>query len=399
MSGSVSHLPGASQTISIETGSPVEWAEEENYMFRLSSFRDALLDHYRSNSTSIYPEQYREDTLKMLGETEGEQYQLGDISISRPRSRLKWGIQVPDDPSQTVYVWFDALLIYLTGSGYPWASGSDMGCWPADLQIIGKDILRFHAIYLPAILRALSAPPYSNKGPHSAIGYPFARTILAHAHWTSSQKKMSKSLGNVADPLEAIEKWGADVVRFYLMRVGGRWKDDVGEYLDRELSYIHQRFSSLDWSPSQLDKHYREIQAQLGNYFLRIVSPRLTERIAPVLRGGNVTLDHCFSEAMQCMLRAGVADRQRLESILDEDVRDGRLVDPNIHLLHTVLALPEKIHQHMTTFEAGLAIGEIMTVLKLVGQFLCLTFRYPPRFLLRLRLQPLFLANFFILGQ
>jgi methionyl-tRNA synthetase len=160
----------------------------------------------------------------MLGEGEGGPFTLADISISRPRSRLEWGIQVPDDPSQTVYVWFDALLIYLTGSGYPWSSASNMGCWPADLQIIGKDILRFHAIYLPAILQALSAPPYPTKNRSSALRIPLSRTILAHAHWTSSQKKMSKSLGNVADPLEAIDKWGADIVRFYLMRVGGRWK-------------------------------------------------------------------------------------------------------------------------------------------------------------------------------
>jgi methionyl-tRNA synthetase len=169
----------------------------------------------------------------MLGDGEDGSFTLQDISISRPMSRLEWGIRVPDDPSQTVYVWFDALLIYLTGSGYPWASASVMGSWPADLQVIGKDILRFHAIYLPAILQAISAPPYSAKDKSSELGFPLSRTILAHAHWTSSQKKMSKSLGNVADPLEAIEKWGADAVRFYLMRVGGRWRDDVGETSNR----------------------------------------------------------------------------------------------------------------------------------------------------------------------
>lgn len=199
-------------------------------MFRLSSFRDDLLNYYQSRPRSVYPEQYREDTLKMLGEGQGGQ--LADISVSRPRSRLEWGIQVPGDPSQTVYVWFDALLIYLTGSGYPWSATSDMGCWPADLQIIGKDILRFHTIYLPAILQALSAPPHSTKGQSSTPRFLLSRTILAHAHWTSSQKKMSKSLGNVVDPLEVIDKWGADIVRFYLMRVGGRWRVDAGVTLD-----------------------------------------------------------------------------------------------------------------------------------------------------------------------
>lgn len=225
--------PSNQHTISIETGSPVEWTEEENYIFHLSAFRKDLLRHYTTQERSIQPEQYREDVLKMLGAGKDDSFSLADISISRPRSRLEWGIQVPDDTSQTVYVWFDALLIYLTGSGYPWSEGqTGMKCWPPDLQVIGKDILRFHAIYLPAILLALSAPPYT--GLHSSIEYsltsPFllSQTILAHAHWTSSQKKMSKSLGNVADPLEAIDKWGIDMVRFYLIRVGGRWRDDVG---------------------------------------------------------------------------------------------------------------------------------------------------------------------------
>jgi methionyl-tRNA synthetase len=231
-------IPGAFKTISIETGSQVEWIEEENYMFRLGTFKDDLLSYYRSHPRSVYPEQYREDTLKMLGDGQDASFTLADISISRPRSRLEWGIQVPDDPLQTIYVWFDALLVYLTGSGYPWKSTSDMGWWPADLQIIGKDILRFHAIYLPAVLLALSAHPYPTKSQPSLNGLPLSTTILTHAHWTSSQKKMSKSLGNVADPLEAIEKWGVDTVRFYLMRVGGRWKDDVGENLNLKLSFI-----------------------------------------------------------------------------------------------------------------------------------------------------------------
>lgn len=159
--------------------------------------------------------------------------ELADISISRPRSRLEWGIQVPGDPDHTVYVWFDALLIYLSGAGYPWhslsseAPGLPEG-WPADLQIIGKDILRFHAIYLPAILLAMSSP--SPSAITSSPRIPLARTILTHAHWTSEQKKMSKSLGNVADPLASMDQWSVDLVRFYLMRIGGRWRGDVGNY-------------------------------------------------------------------------------------------------------------------------------------------------------------------------
>jgi methionyl-tRNA synthetase len=204
-------------------------------MFRLSAFRGALLAHVQASPTSVYPEQYREQVLGWLGAA------LEDISISRPSARLSWGVPVPADPGQTVYVWFDALLIYLSGAGYPWTA-SDCALdvqemrargWPADLQVVGKDILRFHAVYLPAILLALNAAPFhpsSDVTPAEGVQVPLPRTLLAHAHWTAAQKKMSKSVGNVVDPMAAMEEWGVDAIRFYLMRIGGRWRGDVGEF-------------------------------------------------------------------------------------------------------------------------------------------------------------------------
>ncbi|TFK63472.1 hypothetical protein BDN72DRAFT_902385 [Pluteus cervinus] len=228
--------------VSLETGAQVEWSNEENYMFRLSNFRSPLHSHYSAHR-SIFPSQHHTHILDILSEP------LEDLSISRPRSRLHWGLQVPNDPSQTVYVWFDALLVYLSGLGYPWHGGGtgEAEGWPVNLQLIGKDILRFHAIYLPAILKALDLP--------------LQERILAHAHWTVEQKKMSKSLGNVADPFEAIDEFGLDVVRYYLARVGGHFKDDV------------------DWSRSQLDKHSKELKSLLGNFLLRIASPKIQARI------------------------------------------------------------------------------------------------------------------------
>jgi len=219
-------------------------------MFRLSAFREALLNHYTHNKRSVFPEQYRLDVIGMLeSDHPGGVPALEDISISRPRSRLSWGVPVPGDNQQTVYVWFDALLIYLTGSGYPWGSSSTnaassltatrTGAWPPNVQVIGKDILRFHAVYLPAILMALSAPHYATLTSSSTVQpkildasqatVPLAHTLLTHAHWTSDGQKMSKSIGNVVDPIAVMEEWGADVVRFYLIRVGGRWASDVGE--------------------------------------------------------------------------------------------------------------------------------------------------------------------------
>lgn len=212
--------------ISTETGSRVEWTQEENYKFRLSAFRDSLLEHFKSHPDAVFPQQHYLDVLTALNGP------LDDLSVSRPRSRLSWGITVPNDPEHSIYVWIDALTVYLSATGYPWkAQGALKEAWPPNLQIIGKDILRyvdvtshvclctnhtrFHAIYFPAMLQAL--------------GLPLTQRLLTHSHWTVEQRKMSKSVGNVADPIEAIDEFGLDVVRYYLARVGGRFKDDVGK--------------------------------------------------------------------------------------------------------------------------------------------------------------------------
>lgn len=231
--GQITQVPSTSQSeeahyISTETRSRVEWTEEENYKFRLSAFRQGLAEHFGHHSDAIYPPQHHADILAILANP------LDDLSVSRPSSRLSWGVPVPNDADHTIYVWIDALTVYLSAAGYPWPSmeaGRACG-WPPNLQIIGKDILRyallvfasdirklmecsFHAIYFPAILQAL--------------GLPLTTQLLTHSHWTVDQRKMSKSVGNVADPVQAIDEFGIDVVRFYLARVGGRFKDDVGE--------------------------------------------------------------------------------------------------------------------------------------------------------------------------
>ena len=123
--------------VATETGSPVEWVEEENYMFRLSAFRETLLAHYEATPGAIHPPHYQKEIMEAL---KGE---LADLSISRPKSRLKWGIQVPNDPSHTIYVWFDALTVYLSATGYPWKDEKFLKqLFPPNLQVIGKDILR-----------------------------------------------------------------------------------------------------------------------------------------------------------------------------------------------------------------------------------------------------------------
>lgn len=126
--------------VATETGSIVSLISEETYRFRLSKFRTRLLNHFLENSESIQPKPYYDQVISLLSK-DGE---LEDLSISRPRSRLEWGVRVPGDDEQTIYVWIDALTVYLTGVGYPWANreDSEKRGWPADIQIIGKDILR-----------------------------------------------------------------------------------------------------------------------------------------------------------------------------------------------------------------------------------------------------------------
>lgn len=188
---------------SAETGSKVEWVEEKNLCFRMSALKDRLLEFYKNNPGWIEP------AHRMNEVTDWVKNHLEDLSISRPIQRLSWGIRVPDDPGQTIYVWVDALINYITAAGFPnWPPGEGhKGGWPVDVQVIGKDILRFHCIYWPALLMALDLP--------------LPRKMLVHAHWTLSNRKMSKSIGNVVNPLFAINRWGIDTIRFYLLSEGG----------------------------------------------------------------------------------------------------------------------------------------------------------------------------------
>ena len=236
---------------SIETGSEVEWSSEQNYHFRLSEFREPLLRFYRENPEWITPAHRMKEVVQAV------EAGLEDLSISRPAERLTWGIRVPQDSSQTIYVWLDALMNYVTKAGYPWAPGRDqVGGWPADCHVIGKDIVRFHCIYWPAFLMAL--------------GLPLPKRILTHAHWTLGGSKMSKSTGRVVDPFLALDRFGPDVMRCYLAHDGGI--QDDGNY---DNIYITKLYNTFLW-------------AQLGNLLSRITRGKrwsvrgAVERIGPL---------------------------------------------------------------------------------------------------------------------
>ncbi|KAG6946301.1 hypothetical protein JG687_00016790, partial [Phytophthora cactorum] len=183
--------------VSKESGHPVEMLREENYKFRLSAFQDRLLEWLDANPDVIVPNsRYNEVRAAVAGG-------LRDLSVSRLSEKIRWAIKVPDDDKHCVYVWLDALTNYLTSAGYP---GNIDRAWPAAYHIVGKDILKFHAIYWPAFLMA--------------AGLPLPKKVVAHAHWTVGNVKMSKSLGNVVDPHKMLAKYGSDFVRFFLLREG-----------------------------------------------------------------------------------------------------------------------------------------------------------------------------------
>ncbi len=182
-------------------GTEVVWVEEPSYFFRLSKYTDALLDYYASNVDAIQPSARMNEIVSFLKQEGG----LKDLSISRHKSRLKWGIPVPDDADHVMYVWLDALTNYLTAIGYPDEDAEQFKTfWPADYHVIGKDITRFHAIYWPAFLMAANLP--------------LPKTIFAHGFINVSGVKMSKSVGNVLSPDDLVETYGLDQIRYFLMR-------------------------------------------------------------------------------------------------------------------------------------------------------------------------------------
>jgi methionyl-tRNA synthetase len=197
--------------------------QEENYYFKLKQHQQWLIEYLEKNPTFVAPDYRRNEVLGFL-----KNNTLEDLCITRPAARLNWGIPLPFDKDYVTYVWFDALSNYISIPAAqgdpavppelrpPATAGGGMELWPADLHIIGKDILKFHSVYWPIMLKAM--------------GVPLPRQILAHGWWQKDSQKMSKSIGNVVDPIQVIDEWGVDAFRFYVVReldIGpdGNWTD------------------------------------------------------------------------------------------------------------------------------------------------------------------------------
>jgi methionyl-tRNA synthetase len=179
-----------------DCGRPVERLREESYFFRLSKYQERLLEFYEGNPDFIQPQFRRNEVVSFV---EGG---LRDLSISR--TTFSWGIPVPNNAKHVIYVWFDALTNYITAAGFPDNVEKFDEIWPADVHLVGKDILRFHAVYWPAFLMS--------------AGLPLPRKVFAHGWWTVEGEKMSKSKGNVVDPYAVVDEFGVDVFRYFLLR-------------------------------------------------------------------------------------------------------------------------------------------------------------------------------------
>ncbi len=230
------------------SGAKVEWIEEPSYFFNLSEWKDPLLKYYEKHPDFISPKSRRNEVLNFVKKG------LNDLSVSR--TTFKWGIPVPNDEAHIMYVWLDALTNYITATGYPDFGNEDGTFWPADIHIVGKDILRFHAIYWPAFLMA--------------AGLEIPKKIFAHGWWTNQGKKISKSIGNVIDPIELVKKYGLDQVRFFLLRevpfgndgdfshkaiisrINGDLANDYGNLIQRVLSMIYVNFDATIPMPGKL---------------------------------------------------------------------------------------------------------------------------------------------------
>ncbi len=253
------------------TGAPVEWVEEPSYFFRLSKWAEPLLEFYKANPDFIAPDSRRNEVIRFV---EGG---LLDLSVSR--TTFSWGVPVPGDDAHVMYVWMDALTNYITAVGYPDQDGEYARFWPASLHMVGKDILRFHAVYWPAFLMAAGLEP--------------PKRVFAHGWWTNEGQKISKSLGNVIDPVALIETYGLDQVRYFMMR-------EVPFGNDGDFS--HQAMKN---------RMNGELANDLGNLAQRVLS-----MIAKNC-GGTVPAPEAFSEDDNALLGAATDLLDQVRSAMD----------------------------------------------------------------------------------
>ena len=274
-----------------DCGRPTEQVKEPSYFFRLAKYQNALLKFYEEHPDFVLPESRMNEIISFV------EMGLKDLSISR--TTFTWGVPVPGDPEHVIYVWFDALFNYVSAIGYGWDQDRFETFWPADLHIIGKDILRFHAIFWPAFLMS--------------AGLPLPERIFAHGWWTIEGQKMSKSLRNVVNPHRLIDEYGADALRYFLLRevpfgldgdfshravvhrINADLANDLGNLLYRSLTMALKYFKGQVPQPAgdggELDKLVQAVVSDLEQLMGQQALNKALERIWDLVKGANKYID------------------------------------------------------------------------------------------------------------
>ena len=260
-------------------GTPVEWVEERSYFFKLSAYQDKLLALYENQPDFIGPDSRRNEVVSFVKSG------LRDLSISR--TTFDWGVRVPADPEHVMYVWVDALTNYITGVGFPDENDPNWRYWPADVHIIGKDIIRFHAVYWPAFLMS--------------AGIPVQKRVYAHGFLFNRGEKMSKSVGNVVDPFNLADQYGVDQMRYFFLRevpfgqdgsynheaiaarINADLANDLGNLAQRSLSMIGKQYAGVLPEPGEFSDNDRAILAQADGMIALARTAMATQQIHQAL--------------------------------------------------------------------------------------------------------------------
>jgi methionyl-tRNA synthetase len=298
-----------------DCGKKAHAVSEECYFFKLSAYQDKLLDFYKNNPTFVRPQSRMNEIVSFVSQG------LKDLSITR--TTVAWGIPVPDDPDHTVYVWFDALHNYLTGIGYGWYEKKLKHYWPADVHLIGKDILRFHAVFWPAFLMA--------------GGFALPETVFGHGWWLKDKTKMSKSKGNVLDPHIILKKFGTDPLRYFLLReipigldgnfshegfihrVNSDLANDLGNLVQRTMTMIHKYFKGRIDEPGEEIEADKDMKNEFEIYKQQIITHYENMAINRALEEiwGFINLTNKYLAAQEpWSLAKEPNDRPRLSRIL-----------------------------------------------------------------------------------
>lgn len=331
---------------------PVEKLKEESYFFRMSKYQEQLLAHIEANPDFIQPKSKRNEIVSFVKEG------LRDLSISR--TTFNWGIPVPGNPKHVIYVWFDALTNYLSALGYPDQTADYQRFWPASVHIIGKDILRFHAVYWPTFLMA--------------AGLPLPEKVFAHGWWTVEGQKMSKSLQNVVEPNLLIDKYGVDVVRYFLLRevpfgldgdfshtalvqrLNSDLANDLGNLLSRSTAMAVKYFGGTLPAPGPLGDLELALRARteamvstVDGHMNDLAFSKALQAIWEVISAGNKFID----ETAPWTLAKDPAQQERLATVMYTLLESQRVV----HVLLSAF-LPETAMKALKSLGCDPAVTE-----------------------------------------